>query len=382
MNSCLPEILVANGIGAALVILLYLSRIKTHETKTIGEQLFDIMLIITLSANIAEIISFLIDGKDFAFCHALQLAVNAFCIGSTVIIGYLWCLYTVFRAYRSNRHIKKAYVMLGLPFAAVMILLLADLFGAGLIFTISPENVYSREFLAPLVYLALFFYYAYSIMVVFRCRKRGLHVQFFPVLYFVVPCVVGTVIQGLFYGITVGWLMVSVAFVFVQLNLQNENTFIDGLSGLYNRKYLGYLFNRLEHGHYENVYGIMMDVNEFKKINDTCGHVAGDDTIRYIGALLLESIPTGSMALRIGGDEFIVLLTDSSPEKAEEMRQRILGHVNDFNQKGDKPYTLSVSTGSAHYTGGDTEAFLADMDRQLYQCKERYYLVQTGCSCV
>lgn len=373
MNFNLPELLVANGTGSALVILLYMSRVKSYKTKTIGEQLFDSMLIITLLANLLEIVTFLIDGKNFAFCHVLQLAINAVCIGSTVVIGFLWCLYTAFRTYRSSRHMRETAVRLCLPLAAVMILLLADLSGAGYLFEISSENVYRRGALSPLVYLVLFSYYVYSIVIVCRSRKKEPHVQFFPVLYFVVPCIVGTIIQGLFYGITLGWMTVSVAFVFVQLNLQNENTFIDEQSGLYNRNYFGYIVDHLQHGHHENVYGIMMDVNGFKKINDTYGHITGDDAIRCIGALLLESVSVGSVALRIGGDEFVVLLADSSWEKTEEMQQRILDRLNRFNQTGNKRYTLSVSMGSAYYTGGGAEAFLSAMDERLYECKRQYY---------
>lgn len=132
MNPNLAEIMVANGTGAALVIMLYLSRRTYYKRKTIGGKLFDFMLLITWVANIAEIISFLIDGKDFPFCRGLLLAVNAICVGATVTTGYCWCLYTDFRIHRSRQSMRKIAIGLGVPFAVIMLLLLADLFGAKL----------------------------------------------------------------------------------------------------------------------------------------------------------------------------------------------------------------------------------------------------------
>ena len=373
MNPNLAEIMVANGTGAALVIMLYLSRRTYYKRKTIGGKLFDFMLLITWVANIAEIISFLIDGKDFPFCRGLLLAVNAICVGATVTTGYCWCLYTDFRIHRNRRSMQKIAVRLGIPFAVIMLLLLADLFGAKLLFEITPKNVYVRGKLSPLVYLLLFAYYTYSVVTTYRFWKKAPYVRFFPVLYFILPCMVGTVIQGMFYGITIGWLTVAIAFVFVQLHFQSENAFIDNLSGLYNRNYFIHVFEVLQRKNNNRTYGIMMDINGFKKINDTFGHIVGDDVIRTIGSVLQESTPDNSVALRMGGDEFVVLLTDSSQEETEAVIRQIQDRITECNESKEKPYALSLSIGSAYYSGGDTDVFLSDMDKELYACKQMYY---------
>ena len=130
MNPNLAEILVANGTGAVLVVMLYLSRRTYYKRKTIGGKLFDFMLLITWVANLAEIVSFLIDGKDSPLCRGLLLAVNAVCIGSTVTTGFCWCLYTDFRIHRSRQSVRKTAARLGLPFAGVLLVLRAEWFGA------------------------------------------------------------------------------------------------------------------------------------------------------------------------------------------------------------------------------------------------------------
>lgn len=373
MNPNLAEILVANGTGAVLVVMLYLSRRTYYKRKTIGGKMFDFMLLITWVANIAEIISFLIDGKDFPFCRGLLLAVNAICVGATVTTGFCWCLYTDFRIHRNRQSVRKTAARLGLPFVVILLMLLADLFGAKLLFEITPENVYVRGKLSPLVYLLLFAYYTYSVVITYRFWKKAPYVRFFPVLYFILPCMVGTVVQGLFYGITIGWLTVAIAFVFVQLHFQSESAFIDNLSGLYNRNYFIHVFEVLQRKSNNRTYGIMMDINGFKKINDTFGHIVGDDVIRTIGAILQESTPDNSVALRMGGDEFVVLLMDGTQEQTDGVIQQIQNRVAQCNESREKSYTLSLSIGSACYHGGDTDVFLSDMDKELYACKQRYY---------
>lgn len=365
----LTEILVANGAGVAMVVLLYLSRVKFHETKSIGERLFDNMLLVTLVANLAEIVSFLIDGKDFPFSRPLLLFINALCIGATALVGFQWCLYTDFRIHRRRRRLNKTAALLCAPCIAVLVLLVADLAGAGLFFEITPENVYNRGPLSLLVYLLLLGYFVYSVAETYRFRKRLPHVRFFPVLYFIVPCMLGILIQGLFYGVTVGWMTVAMALAFVQLNLQSENAFIDEMSGLYNRNYLNHILDFLQRRNDGHLYGIMLDVDNFKQINDTCGHLAGDDAIRAIGVILLESAPEGSVALRMGGDEFIMLLPGNGPEDAEATLRRIREGEAALNARGGKPYALSLSIGCARYDG-DTDAFLAAMDQAMYECKE------------
>lgn len=68
---------------------------------------------------------------------------------------------------------QKIAVRPGIPFAVIMLLLLADLFGAKLLFEITPENVYVRGKLSPLVYLLLFAYYTYSVVTAYRFWKKA-----------------------------------------------------------------------------------------------------------------------------------------------------------------------------------------------------------------
>ena len=159
-----------------------------------------------------------------------------------------------------------------------------------------------------MLYLLLFGYYAESVWQVHKAKRDGVTVEFFSVYYFVITCAVGTVLQGAFYGMAFGWLSVAIAFVFVDSQLRSLRSYIDELSGLFGRKYMNYCLERIHATQEKDVYGIMMDVNCFKEINDTYGHGAGDRAIQEIGHILSGALVANSVAIRISGDEFMVLI--------------------------------------------------------------------------
>ncbi len=369
----IPEILVANGFGAVMMVFLFLLRVQNSETKQIGAGLYDGMLAVTLLAEITETASFLLDGGRFPGCRFLLYLTNTLCTGSTVLVGFLWCLFVDFRLYRSILRLKKKVRTLGVPLAVILLLLVLNLFGTGLIFRISGRNVYTRGAMNFLLYVLLLFYFCESIWQVYNSKRSGMSVIFFPVYYFVIPCILGTLLQGVFYGIAVGWLAVSVAFVFVHVQLQNFNTYLDELSGLFNRKYLNYYLEKIHKTKEPGVYGLMLDVNDFKKINDKFGHLMGDRAIHEIGQILSASLTEGAIAMRMAGDEFIVILNRGTEEKLAELKQAIDMNLRQFNRTTDAPFQLSFSVGTAGYHGGSTEEFLANLDRRMYEAKQAYH---------
>lgn len=368
----LPEVLVANGTGAALVIFLFCLRVRTGESKLRAMQLFDWMLLATLVAQIAETICFLIDGKPFPGGRELQYLLNTLCTAVSPFLGLCWCLFVDYRIYRSMRH-QKVKLRLFIPYIVCMGILLVNLCGTGIVFSISQDNVYSRGPLNFVFYIVVALYYAQSIDISVRAKREGQTINFFPVGVFLVPCLVGTVLQLLCYGMAFCWLAVAMALVFVYIQLQNSDTFVDEMSGLFNRKYLNYYLHQAKKTGNKNLHGIMVDVNDFKLINDTYGHAAGDRAIQETGTILSSALPEGGIAMRMGGDEFVVLLSKSSDAQAAQTRQDILENVEHFNKVTDAPFRLSLSTGVARFNGANVEEFLSELDRSMYMEKKRYH---------
>ena len=123
------------------------------------------------------------------------------------------------------------------------------------------------------------------------------------------------------------------------------------------------------------LYGIMMDVNGFKQINDRYGHSAGDEALRNIGNILLASVPEQGIAIRYAGDEFLLLLNTGEEADVKATMQLIKENIDKFNASHTYPFTLSFAMGYSRFdpVSGNTEKFLSDLDESMYAAKRRYY---------
>lgn len=371
----IPEILVANGTGVILVLFLLLYRIRIAQTNQFDEKAYNFLLIVTFIATINETLSFIIDARPGFIFYILQYISNTICTDASVIVGYCWCLFVEYHIYRNTNRIKKKSRILAIPLIITTILLIINLFGNGIIFSISEKNKYMRGLFSYAVYVAVFFYYIESIWTVKTTKNDSILVEFFPIYYFVVPCMIGTIIQGLFFGIAVGWLCVAIAFILIYIEFQISNSFIDDLSGLYNRKYMNHYLNKLQNAKNKHVYGFLLDVNDFKVINDTYGHLSGDRAIIHIGKILQNTIGNGCVAIRMGGDEFVIFANFKTNEEALVLKKRIEQNIRQFNIHSKEPFHLSFSIGIAKYNG-NIDTFLSAMDDSMYEAKNMHRLTQ------
>ncbi|HYB62019.1 MAG TPA: GGDEF domain-containing protein [Methylomirabilota bacterium] len=144
----------------------------------------------------------------------------------------------------------------------------------------------------------------------------------------------------------------------------------DALTGLYNRRFGD---QRLEaeaarSQRYDRPLTVVaIDLNDFKQINDTYGHAAGDLVLREFSEQLNAAIRVSDVAVRMGGDEFLVILPECPTEQVEAMLRRLQTIVVEF---GGHKIPVSFSAGWVGYESGETpEQFLQRADETLYADK-------------
>ena len=119
---------------------------------------------------------------------------------------------------------------------------------------------------------------------------------------------------------------------------------------------------------------MFLDLDQFKLVNDTCGHAAGDELLRHICAVLQSGLREGDTLARLGGDEFGVLLETCPPEQAERIAEHLRQTVQSlhFVWKG-RPFVTTVSIGLVHINQppGTLEASLRAADMACYMAKEK-----------
>jgi diguanylate cyclase (GGDEF)-like protein/PAS domain S-box-containing protein len=160
----------------------------------------------------------------------------------------------------------------------------------------------------------------------------------------------------------------------------------DALTGLLSRhRFLEILEDEIKLSFYSNtpLTVVFLDLDGFKLINDTHGHMVGDSLLRVIADLLLLHAGEGNYISRLGGDEFGVLLRHSDPEQGIALAQRILAAIEATELAiGGKPVHLSACIGLCSYPqdGADNEMLLAHADVALSRAKaqghNRYHVFQ------
>ena len=116
---------------------------------------------------------------------------------------------------------------------------------------------------------------------------------------------------------------------------------------------------------------VVIDVDNFKKINDSFGHQAGDHVLAIIGKLMEKTNRNSDMSFRVGGEEFVMLLSNTSKDGAIEVANRLRQIVKetDFTFQGSS-FPVTLSMGLANLSEGDTsDRLFARADQALYQAK-------------
>ncbi|MDO9005303.1 MAG: GGDEF domain-containing protein [Aquabacterium sp.] len=155
----------------------------------------------------------------------------------------------------------------------------------------------------------------------------------------------------------------------------NKLSYTDVLTGLPNRRYF---MDRLQaevarQGRTAQPLSLMLiDADHFKQVNDTHGHAVGDEVLTVLARLLGECVRTPTdLAARLGGEEFAVLLPDTTVDEAEavcgRIHSRLAEHV--FQASG-QTFHLTVSIGVAQCHGQSAEVVLKQADRNLYRAKQ------------
>ncbi|MFZ1766122.1 MAG: diguanylate cyclase [Candidatus Nitrotoga sp.] len=149
----------------------------------------------------------------------------------------------------------------------------------------------------------------------------------------------------------------------------------DGLTGLYNRSKLDVILKdelaRFKRN--QRPFAVlMMDIDYFKTLNDSYGHIAGDEVIAAVAKILSQSIRSVDYAARYGGDEFIIIMVETTADMALKMAERIRSQVNDMRYSANGQIvsvTVSIGVVQCQQSDATPTAVFARADSALYEAK-------------
>ncbi|SEW35789.1 GGDEF domain-containing protein [[Clostridium] fimetarium] len=365
--------IIINIYSIAVLLIVYIQYVKKQEKEFLQYKIFLMMLKTTVFLLIVDIFS-RFDGSPNTIYVYINRICNFAAFSLNLVLPSLWILYVhdqVVQEEKFTRRLIFSLIFLNLiNFISVIFSQFYEWF-----YYIDDENMYHRLplFFVPVVLVIMFM--AVGIMMLIKNRKKIEKKNFASLIFFGVPPFVGVLLQATFYGYSLMLNCLALSMLIVFVNIQNHNMYTDYLTGVNNRKKLDlYLRDKINASIENKTFSaIMIDVNDFKAINDTFGHNIGDDALKICAKLLASCVEEDDFIARFGGDEFCIILYTSDENILEETVCRIKNYFDKFNQSGKHPYKLEISIGYALYDYNSfmkVEDFQKKLDVLMYKNKE------------
>lgn len=371
MDMNLPfSVLTANIISILLIGTLYLTNRQKVEYDRDMRLLQQMMVTIGI-ANISDCCVYYLTGSSNIVIKVLVFLSGSGLFLGNVMIGYLWAKFIMVHMNIPLSDIRRnIYRTIGL---ISIVLLVINIFYP-LVFSVS-DGRYQRGFAYIIFLIFAAFYILDSLYLYVKRVKKNGSLKLFPVHIFLIPVILGVVIQAFFVEIAITWTSIAISVAGIMTALKNEIIFTDCLTGLYNRVYLEFLHKRACNKKDCWVSGIMIDLNGFKQINDNYGHAEGDLALCIVADLLRKSFSEYGVVTRYAGDEFVIMLNTTDDQLIQKIIKSAKKNFVTENEKNDKPYQLSASMGYAitNLSNETIDDFMNRIDEQMYQDKMKYY---------
>lgn len=263
---------------------------------------------------------------------------------------------------------------------------IASMFVPNLVFYIDPTTyAYSRGTLYNGIFWWVtssisYVYFLGSIIVLIMFKKNVNKFIWWGILasyLFTVGC---NLLEVAYPGLETTWPGASLTMLWVFLIIILQNVQYDSLTGLNNRKQLeDYLYDialsRSTRRH-KYIIGVMLDLNDFKQINDNYGHKVGDQALKEAADILKESTSMEDFVSRYAGDEFVIIISTNDLKAADKLQARIETNEKAFNSSLSRLYQLHFAFGSVLLQRDkkiDVPTFLDLIDEKMYEDKRRIH---------
>ncbi len=356
-----------------ILMVIYSYTYNRMEKANIHYKLYMALIKINMMMIVIDILGWAFNGSPGSVNMLLNIGFNLLLYVLVPVGPMFWVLYTFSQvAYNEDKY-KRMKKHLFLTFIIHSALCVSSLFN-GIFFTVDPQNMYSRGDYYWLHVLFCYSFLIYSLIYIAANRERLDKKYYYSMLVFALPISIGGMLQVLFYGVTFTWSGMMLSNLIIYLNIQDRGLNTDYLTGVYNRRHLERFINlKIHNATAEKSFaGIIIDIDEFKLINDSFGHSVGDEALKNAAKIITESLGNNDFVSRIGGDEFFVIVDTSCRHALTAVIEKIKRNVEGFNNLKAVPYKLYFSFGYNIYDNAakiSAEEFLKQVDALMYTNK-------------
>ncbi len=368
-----------NIISLLILAVVLFNNVKNGGEKLARQRLFRLLIIcdmLLLVIHSAVMIARELQGEAV---QTVLTILQAFLLLLSVLFSEVWAFYCTCR---SGRRIKsRGLAVMSVPLLVFAVLLVIN-FSNGMIYAFKNGNVYERGPYYHALTVAVMFYAIYSFVLIWRSKKNIERIEYYSYLLILAAASAVGILKVVFeYNEPAVCPAVAVGLLMIQLFSLNEKMNLDHLTGLYNRKYLDafvedllLVYKNVQDAEYNACFAaLMLDIDHFKSINDTYGHLQGDKALISASALLKKSVRRGDFVARYGGDEFMIVLDRCGTLTPERVIRRLKENVRRYNIENSLPYELSFSIGYKLFSnvrGLSAKDVFENIDELMYKNKQ------------
>lgn len=318
----------------------------------------------------------LLSGKQFEGAKlALMLSVGIY-YALAPVFALFWLYYVEMTIFQRKDRLVKITVLPGILILINLGIIITS-YSSNLVFSISNDNVFTRGPHHYLVVITSFLILVITTYQIVRYKDQIRKKDFMPLLMFAIPPLVSSIVLLIFNDINLIWNSLIISQLLIYIYIQSKITSTDFLTGLYNRREYEMTVKDLSMVKNKHVVisGIMVDINDFKDINDRFGHRVGDEVLIATAKLLKSAVRKQDYVFRIGGDEFLVIITSDEKDAVNQVTNRIEEVLKQYNQNSPYSFTLSFSLGTGIYddkTYVDIPSFFEHLDLMMYDDKKYF----------
>ena len=358
-----------NFFSVVMLLLIVMIMSQRRDTMSYSSRLFKMLIIVNIYMLLLEVVSWQFDTLPGSFNWYANYMSNMIFAWSTPLITCVWACYMDYRMFGSVERLKRR-LFYSHPIIANTVLIIINLF-TPLVFSVSVDNVYAREpgmWLIVLINSMTLFYICY---LAYANRSMIQRRIIYVVLMFVCLPAIAAGLQVMLYGVFIMWPMMAVTLVITYIYLETASTSFDYLTGLYSRlrldEYIDYMIST------NQKFGvIMLDLNDFKSINDNYGHHRGDGALVIFSNVLMKVFGSEKMTARFAGDEFLVVTHKLSDEDLGKYKARLAEVVHSRTRNAGVEYDIEFSLGycaADEFEETSYEKIINCADERMYKDK-------------
>lgn len=369
----LQSVYITDLVGISILVIILAAKGWNLPARKDESRILVGLILVSMMNCIADLYVFACDGIPGLAFRSILMIGNTYLYFYNLIVG-IGIIYLIIK--HIERKARGWHMVVFWTLVIIEAALLITNFFKPIVFDLDEHNSYVRGpyyLLFVIIGFALLLYgYAYYLI----NKLINPTLRYFPVIGFLTPILVGNAVQMQFYGISLLPISFTVAFAAIAIALQNESIYIDKLTGVYNRYELDKVLKKRVFGSNMRIAAMMLDLNDFKSINDNYSHDEGDNALVAFANILAETVGADGIVVRFAGDEFIIILPKFKSEDISEYRDRIHKNLDKYNETSGKPYRLSAAIGGKIFESrkdnmGD---LVKQIDALMYSDKKEYYM--------